>query len=84
MKKKFLALAVALFTLTSGLFLVGCGDFGSGTPENKNYNADIQAVTPDSIDAEHFVADENTTYYTSPGFSLWMEVNGEFLKMDYF
>ena len=84
MKKKFLALAVALFTLTSGLFLVGCGDFGSGTPENKNYNADIQAVTPDSIDAEHFVVDENTTYYTSPGFSLWMEVNGEFLKMDYF
>lgn len=49
-----------------------------------DYNADVQAVAPENITLEHFVAEENTTYYTSEGLSLWMEVNGEFLEVNYF
>ena len=35
-----------------------------------DYNADVQAVAPENITLEHFVAEENTTYYTSEGLSL--------------
>lgn len=82
MKNKFFSVLVAL-VLLSAIFAVGC-DFGFGSPTSRDYNADIQAVSPENINAEHFIAEEGTTYYTSKGFSLWMEVNGEFLEMDYF
>ncbi|MBQ9756068.1 MAG: hypothetical protein IJV99_00545 [Clostridia bacterium] len=83
MKRKFLYLLVALFITVCALSLVGC-DFFGGEPPIKDYNADIKVVAPENIDTEHFLPDENETYYTSPGFSLVMEVNGEFLIMDYF
>ena len=69
--------------MISGISLVGCGN-GSGDPTIPDYNADIQVVTPENIDAEHFVVEDGTTYYTSSGFSLWMEVNGDFREMKYF
>ena len=62
---------------------MGC-NAETGDPSTKNYNADIQAVAPENIDTEHFDIEEGTTYYTSPGFSLMMEVNGEFFEMKYF
>ena len=65
----------------NGISLVGCG---MGDPEIPDYNADIQVVEPENIDIEHFVPNEDETYYTSSGLSLWMEVNGEFLKVNYF
>lgn len=83
MKKTFLWFIATLLILISGISLVGC-DMGTGTPAIPDYNADIQVVASEDIDTEHFDVEEDTTYYTSPGFSLWMEVNGEFLKMDYF
>ena len=83
MKKKFLYFIATLFVMISGISLVGCGN-GSGDPTIPDYNADIQVVTPENIDAEHFVVEDSTTYYTSSGFSLWMEVNGEFMEMKYF
>lgn len=83
MKRKMVAVATALLVLISGVAFVGCG-VGTGASETTDYNADIQAVTPEDITAEHFVVEEDKTYYTSPGFSLWMEVNGAFLEMDYF
>lgn len=75
-------LSVLLMAMSLGA-LVGC-DFGMSEPTVKDYNADIQVVPPESITAEHFVVEEDITYYTSPGFSLWMEVNGAFLKREYF
>ena len=84
MKYKFLSVTAALFALLGGVSLVGCGGGAGGGATPPDYNADIQVVAPENIDAEHFDAQEGTTYYTSPGFSLWMEVNGAFLKMDYF
>ena len=74
---------VGLFVaISSATLLFGCN--APSDPAKPNYNADVQVVAPQNITAEHFVAEEGTTYYTSPGFSLWMEVNGAFLKMDYF
>lgn len=71
--------------LVTGSLLIGCGALVGGDPsEIPDYNADIQEVVPDSITTEHFVKEEGTTYYTSPGMSLWLSVNGEFFKMDYF
>ena len=83
MKKKFVCFIVTLLVVINGITLVGC-DGGTGEPKIPDYNADIQIVAPENIETEHFVVEENTTYYTSPGFSLWMEVNGEFMKMNYF
>ena len=83
MNKKFLCFIVTLFTLANAACFASCGA-PTGGVEIPDYNADIQTVAPENIDTEHFVAEENTTYYTSPGFSLWMEVNGAFLEMDYF
>ena len=85
MKRTAIFLLV-LFMLICGASLMGCGSvFGiPEVPELPDYNADIQIVLPESIAAEHFKAEEGKTYYTSPGLSLWAEVNGEFLKMDYF
>lgn len=83
MKKTFLCFIATLLILISGISLVGC-DMGTGTPAIPDYNADVQVVEPENIDVENFIAEEDTTYYTSPGFSLWMEVNGAFMEMDYF
>lgn len=83
MKKKFLCFIATFLIVISGISLVGC-DMGTGTPTIPDYNADIQVVEPENIDVENFIAEEDTTYYTSPGFSLWMEVNGAFMEMDYF
>ena len=83
MKKKFLFLVLTLLVVISGISLVGC-DMGTGDPGIPNYNADIQVIAPENIDIEHFVPNEDETYYTSSGLSLWMEVNGEFLKVNYF
>lgn len=83
MKKKFLFFLLTLLVVISGTFLVGC-DMGTGEPKIPDYNADIQVVVPENIDTEHFVPNEDETYYTSSRLSLWMEVNGEFLKVNYF
>lgn len=83
MKRKFLGF-LAMLTITVGTFS-GCVQTGTGgAPQIPNYNADIQTVAPEDITTEHFVAEENTTYYTSQGLSLMMEVNGAFLEMEYF
>ena len=84
--KKF---AFAFVTLAlCALCLFGCDDLlGGGDPLDPvipDYNQDIEAVAPDNIETEHFVKEEDKTYYKSEGLSLWMSVNGEFLKMDYF
>lgn len=83
MKRKFLFLVLSLLVVMSGILLVGCNMDGGGT-EIPDYNADVQIVTHENIDAEHFVVDENVTYYTSPGLLLSIEINGEFMVMDYF
>ena len=83
MKKKFLFFVLTLLVVISGISLVGC-DMGTGDAEIPDYNADIQVVAPENIDIEHFVLNEDETYYTSSGLSLWMEVNGAFLEMNYF
>ena len=83
MKSKFLCLVLTLLTVISGFTFVGCTN-PADMPVVRDYNEDIKQVEPENIDVEHFIPQENTTYYTSPGFSLWMEVNGAFLKMDYF
>ena len=80
MKRKSLSIAIALLAFTS--LFVGCDT--PNTESNTNYNEDIQIVAPEEITTEHFIVEDDKTYYTSPGFSLWMEVNGAFLKMDYF
>ena len=84
MKKQWAYLLAGLFTLMSGTALVGCDGLFGVPAGPKDYNADIQVVAPENIDTEHFVAEEDKTYYTSPGFSLCVEVNGSFMIMDYF
>lgn len=81
--KRFTCFFVAVSALIGGTLFVGCNaqTDNSALPD---YNADIEAVAPENITIEHFVAKEDTAYYTSPGLSLWMEVNGAFLEMDYF
>lgn len=83
MKRKFLCFILALSVIVSGFYLLGC-DIPTGAPPTPDYNADIQVVTPENIDTEHFTPADGTTYYTSPGFSLVIEINGEFMTMDYF
>lgn len=83
MKKKILYFIATLLIVINGFSLAGC-NMGMQEPTIPNYNADIQVVEPENIDIENFIAEEDTTYYTSPGFSLWMEVNGAFMEMDYF
>ena len=77
MNKKFFSIIISLLLLITSFSLVGCG-------ETKDYNADIQVVAPEDITAEHFVAEEGKTYYTSPGFILSISVKGHFMLMDYF
>ncbi|MBQ4269862.1 MAG: hypothetical protein IJB97_09480 [Clostridia bacterium] len=89
MKKRnlrFTAAVAALCAAFCGVSLVGCGlgAGDSGDLDIPDYNADVQTVAPEEITVEHFVAEENVTYYTSESLSLWMEVNGEYLEMDYF
>ena len=86
MKKKFLHICGIVWAAVIGCTaFVGCGA-GAGTEETqkRDYNADLQTVLPENIETEHFVAEENTTYYTSSALSLWLEVNGAFLEIDYF
>ena len=83
MKKILKSITFSLILLTSTFVLIGC-DFENNPPEPKDYNADIQVVAKEDITLEHFVKDDNTTYYTSPGFSLTMSVRGHFMIMDYF
>ncbi len=83
MKKQSLYFVAILIIVISGVFLVGC-DIGTIIPELPDYNADVQVVLPEDIDTEHFAVEEDTTYYTSPGFYLSLEVNGEFMVMNYF
>lgn len=82
MKNKSFGFLSLFFILAISLLFAGCDSFGNDTV--KDYNEDIKEVLPEDITLEHFTPEENTTYYTSPGFSLWMEVNGAFLEMDYF
>lgn len=82
MKKKFLRFVITLSALISSLPFVACA--GVGETSIPDYNADIQVVAPENIAMDNFIAEEDKTYYTSPGFSLWMEVNGAFFEMDYF
>lgn len=82
MKNKFLSFILTLSFVVCAILFIGCDIGGDSTIPD--YNADIQVVMPENIDAEHFVVEEGITYYTSPGFSLWMEVNGAFLEMNYF
>ena len=84
MKRILLLFSVALTIFISCILFTGCNTGLENPPAIPNYNEDIQAVLPENITAEHFVAEEGKTYYTSPGFSLWMEVNGDFFEMDYF
>lgn len=83
MKKTFLYLLVALLVLICALSLTAC-NFGFGDFTPPDYNADLEAVTPDSVTDENFTLEEDKTYYTSESLSLWMEVNGAFLEMPYF
>ncbi|MBO5287248.1 MAG: hypothetical protein J6B34_03905 [Clostridia bacterium] len=83
MRRKFSFLLIALLAFTSILALTGCDDI-FGEVSTPDYNEDIQIIEPDKIESDNFVAKEDTTYYTSPGLSLWMEVNGAFFELDYF
>lgn len=83
MKKIFLPLILAMLVLLCAA-LVGCSGFGGGDFSIPDYNADIEIVLPEDIDTDFCVPEEDKTYYTSPGFSLWMEVNGAFFELDYF
>lgn len=81
MKKIIIKIMFALLMFVSSITYVGCT--GGDTPP-KNYNADIQIVVPENITTEHFTPEENTTYYTSPGLTLCVSVNGHFMLMNYF
>lgn len=83
MKIKLLNFITTLFVITIGIVFIGC-NIGTNNPNVSDYNADIQVVAPENIDVANFVIEDGKTYYTSPGMSLWMEVNGEFMEMDYF
>ena len=61
MKKKFLIFVLTLLVCLSGLALIGCSD----DPPSTDYNANLQTVASEDIDTEHFVPEEDTTYYTS-------------------
>ncbi|MBR2903978.1 MAG: hypothetical protein IKC37_04950 [Clostridia bacterium] len=84
MKKKIISLIATLSVAASALALSAC--FPSDPPTIPDYNADVEVVSPEDItqDSEHFVVEEDTTYYTSPGFFMMMEVNGAFFEMKYF
>ena len=82
MKKILASITFSLFLGVSAFALVGCNN--ENPPASGNYNADIQVVAPENITTEHFVIEDNTTYYTSPGFSLYISVMGHFMAMDYF
>lgn len=83
MKKTIFASIILACVL--GLSLSGCslGATG-GEPPVPDYNEDVQVVAPEDVTLEHFDPQEGTTYYTSNGLSLWMEVRGEYLEIDYF
>lgn len=82
MKKKLIILSMITCLFVCMLTLSACDLGTDGTPPN--YNEDVQAVAPNDILLENFVAEEGATYYTSPGLSLWMEINGAYFEYDYF
>ncbi|MBO4962657.1 MAG: hypothetical protein J6C97_02655, partial [Clostridia bacterium] len=83
MKNRAISLLISIIMLFSLFCIDACS--GSNTePTIPDYNADIVEVVPENITTEHFVVQEETVYYTSPGFSLVISVNGEFMVMDYF
>ena len=84
MKKTFLRFITTLCLI--GLSASICGCFSSNPSGNgtRDYNADIVEVEIADIPLDNFIPSEDKTYYTSPGLSLMMEVNGEFLEMEYF
>ena len=82
MKKLFVNICFALFLTMTVFSFAGC--FGGGDPPPVNYNADVEVVAPENIDMEHFVIEDNATYYTSKSLSLVMSVNGAFLIHEYF
>jgi len=49
-----------------------------------NYNDDVVEVAANDIQLQHFVAKQNTVYYTSQKLSLWMKVNGALVQIPYF
>jgi len=81
MKKKLISFVVALIILLGLFAFTGC-EFGNST--KPDYNADATVVAPESITDESVVVEEGVTYYTSNKLSLWLEVNGEFFKLNYF
>lgn len=83
MKKIVLLISVFLLLLAFVICLGGCG-IGTNPPEVPDYNADIEVVLPEDIVLDNFVPKEEETYYTSPGFALWMEVKGAYFEVDYF
>ena len=85
MKKKFLTFLFAIcLILPCAFMLTACGTNPLDIPTQKDYNADIQEILPELIDDEHFEAEDNTTYYTSPGFSLSISIRGHFMIMERF
>ena len=83
MKKVLLNIIFSIILFMAAISLTGC-DIGGNPPGVKDYNADIEIVEPENIKTENFIVEENTTYYTSPGFSLFISVRGHFTTMDYF
>lgn len=83
MKNKLLSLVLALTVVVGSANLFAC-DFKAGNGQPPNYNENIQIVAPENITNKDLILEEGETYYTSNELSLWMEVNGHFLEMDYF
>ena len=82
---KRISLLISVLMLLSLMLIFGC-DMGSGNGGGTSidYNKDVEVVAPQDITLENFTPSENETYYTSKGLTLWAEINGEFLKIDYF
>ena len=81
MKKIALCILCVVFCCACGVLLSGCFFIPTGPTD---FNADVQVVAPGDIPSGNFVVEDGKEYYTSPGLSLWMEVNGAFFSLDYF
>ncbi|MBQ9791204.1 MAG: hypothetical protein IJW28_01325 [Clostridia bacterium] len=82
MKKIFMYIVTSILLLLSTTTMTGCSM--PDDPPIKDYNADIQVILPENIADELFEPQEDTTYYTSPGFSLSISIRGHFMIMDHF
>ena len=83
MKKFFINIITFMLLITTTFSLVGCGALGNFSERN-NYNSDVKEVLPEDITNEHFIPEENKTYYTSDKFQIVISVKGNFMVMDYF